>query len=49
MVQDISERKRLERELCKAKGGRGGGQRAKDEFLANVSHELRTPMNESSA
>jgi signal transduction histidine kinase len=45
IAEDVTERKRTEAELKRAKENAGAANRAKSEFLANMSHEIRTPMN----
>jgi PAS domain S-box-containing protein len=44
-ARDITERKRYETELHKAKEKAEESDRLKSAFLANMSHEIRTPLN----
>ncbi len=45
VISDITERKRVEDELVRAKAAADAANTAKSQFLANMSHELRTPLN----
>lgn len=43
--EDITYRKKIERDLLIAKEAAEASEKAKRKFLANMSHEIRTPMN----
>ena len=44
-MEDVTERRRAEEEVAKAKEASEIANRTKSLFLANMSHELRTPLN----
>lgn len=44
-LQDVTDRKVIERQIVKAKEVAEASVYTRDRFMANISHEIRTPMN----
>jgi signal transduction histidine kinase/CheY-like chemotaxis protein len=44
-MEDVTERRRVETDIAKAREAAENANRTKSLFLANMSHELRTPLN----
>jgi signal transduction histidine kinase/CheY-like chemotaxis protein len=44
-MEDVTERRRAEEEVARAKAAAENANKTKSMFLANMSHELRTPLN----